>query len=210
MARRAPRLANLVLDLLAPENEALRGDLEEEYAAGRDRAWYWRQVIAAISMQGALAVRARGVAVAENFATGVITLLLVAFYAAFVVNVTDWLLRFEGVQVLSRLPDMLGPFNGLAPLLTFLAGAACGRAVARGHHAHRVASVITFGAATMLCASIGLKTVAIAAGAEVFLPAFTSQVAVTGAFVIGLVGSVAGAGMRPPLVLLGIGGRRPA
>ena len=50
MSRHAPRLANLILDLLAPHNEALRGDLEEEFAAGRDRAWYWRQVIAAIGV----------------------------------------------------------------------------------------------------------------------------------------------------------------
>ena len=210
MSRRPPRLANLLFDALAPDNEALRGDLEEEFATGRDRAWYWRQVIAAIGMQGALTVRARGVAIAENFATGVITLLLVAFYAAFVVNVTDWLLRFEGVRVLSRLPDMLGPFNGLAPLLTLAAGVVCGRAIARGHHAHRIASVIAFGAATMFCAAVALKAVAIASGTEVFLPSFTSQVAVTGAFVIGLVGSIAAAGFRPPIVLLGLGVKRAA
>jgi hypothetical protein len=209
MGRSAPRLANFILDLLAPHNEALRGDLEEEFAAGRDRAWYWRQVIAAVGLQGALAVRARGLVAAENFVTGLITLLLVAFYAAFIVNVTDWLLRFEGVRVLARLPDMLGPFNGLAPLLTLVVGIACGRAIARGHHGHRVASVVAFGAATMLCAAVALKAVAMVTGSEVFLPGFISQVAATGAFVIGLVGSVAAVGMRPPLVLLGIGGRRP-
>lgn len=33
-----------------PRNDALIGDLLEEYARGRSRAWYWRQVLAAIAV----------------------------------------------------------------------------------------------------------------------------------------------------------------
>jgi hypothetical protein len=204
MRPRPPYLATLLLETLVPDNEALHGDLEEEYVRGRGRTWYWRQVMAAIAVQGPLAVRARGLMVAENLITGLITLLLVGFYAVFVVNVTDWLLRFEGVQMLARLPNALGPFNGLACVLTFGLGLANGKLIATRHRVHRILSIITFGGTTMLCASIALKAVSVAAGANVFLPELVSQVTVTASFVIGLMGGVSAVGIRPPLVLLGL------
>lgn len=204
MSRRPPRLASFLLESLAPGNEALHGDLEEEFSRGRSAAWYWRQVLAAVALQGPLAVRARGLVAAENFITGIITLLLIGFYAVFVVNVTEWLLRFEGVQVLARLPNALGPFNGLASVLTFFLGLAGGRWIAKGHRAHRIASIITFGGTTMLCAGAALKAVSIAVDSTVFLPEIISQVAITAPFVIGLIGGVSGAGIRPPIVLLGL------
>lgn len=204
MRRCPPRLASLLLEWLAPGNEALHGDLEEEFSCGRSTAWYWRQVLAAIALQGPLAVRARGLAAAENFITGFITLLTIGFYAVFVVNVTGWLLRFEGVQVWTLLPDALGPFNGLAFVLTFLLGLAGGRWIAKGHRTHRVASIITFGGATMLCAGVALKAVSLAVDSTVFLPEILSQVGMTAPFVIGLIGGVSAAGVRPPIVLLGL------
>jgi hypothetical protein len=204
MGRRPPRLASFLLESLAPGNEALQGDLEEEFSRGRSAAWYWRQVLAAVALQGPLAVRARGLVAAENFITGIVSLLLIGFYAVFVVNVTEWLLRFEGVQVLARIPNALGPFNGLAFVLTFFLGLAAGRWIAKGHRSHRIASIITFGGATMLCASAALKAVSIATDTGVFLPEIFSQVGMTAPFVIGLIGGVSAAGIRPPIVLLGL------
>lgn len=201
--RRPPRLASLLLARFAPGNEALHGDLEEEFSCGRTTAWYWRQVMAAIALQGPLAVRARGLVAAENFITGIITLLLIGFYAVFVVNVTGWLLRFEGVQVWAWLPNALGALNGLAFVLTFFLGLAAGRWISKGHRTHRVASIVAFGGATMLCASAALKAVSIASD-PIFLPAFLSQVGITASFVIGLVGGVSAVGFRPPVVLLGL------
>jgi hypothetical protein len=205
--RRPPRLASLVLERLAPGNEALLGDLEEEYARGRSTAWYWRQVLAAIALQGPLAVRARGLVAAENFVTGIVTLIMIGFYAVFVVNVTEWLLRFEGVQVGARLPNALGALNGLSFVLTFFLGLAAGRWIQKGHRAHRVVSIITFGGATMLCASLALKAVSLAVDSAVFFPGVLSQVGMTAPFVIGLVGGVSAAGFRPPIVLLGLARR---
>ena len=204
MRRRPPRLASIVLDRLAPGNEALLGDLEEEFSRGRSTAWYWRQVMTAVALQGPLAVRARGLVAAENFITGIITLLLIGFYAVFVVNVTEWLLRFEGVEVWARLPNALGALNGAAFVLTFLLGLAAGRWIAKGHRGHRVASIVTFGGATMLCASAALKAVSIGDDSPAFLPGIVSQVGITAAFVIGLVGGVSAVGFRPPIVLLGL------
>jgi hypothetical protein len=202
--RRAPRLASLLLERFAPGNEALHGDLDEEFSGGRSSAWYWRQVMTAIARQGPLAVRARGLVAAENFVTGIITLAMIGFYAVFVVNVTDWLLRFEGFRVFSRLPNALGAANGGACALTFVLGLAAGRWIAKGHRAHRVVAIVTFGGATMLCAAAALKAVSIAADSPVFLGGFLSQVGITAAFVIGLVGGVTAVGFRPPLIPLGL------
>jgi hypothetical protein len=211
MRRHPPRLASLLLARLAPDNEALHGDLEEEFARGRTSAWYWRQVMGAIALQGPLAVRARGLVAAENFVTGIITLMMIGFYAVFVVNVAEWLLRFEGVgvELWARMPNALGALNGGAFIITFLLGIAAGRWIAKGHLGHRVAAIITFGGATMLCAGAALKAVSIATESQAFLPEILEQVAITAPFVIGLVGGVSAVGFRPPVVLLGLA-RPPA
>ena len=202
MRPRPPRLATLLLETLVPDNEPLRGDLEEEYARGRGRTWYWRQVFGSIAVQGPLAVRARGVVVAENLITGLITLVLIGFYAVFVVNVTDWLLRFEGVHILSRLPNALGPLNGLACVLTFGLGLANGKLIASGHRTHRIFSIITFGGATMLCASAVLRAVSVAHEPNTILPQLGFQIAATAAFVIGLIGGVRAAGISRSVVAM--------
>lgn len=202
-----PRLARLLLDWLAPGNDALRGDLDEEFVSGRGRQWYWRQVFSAIAHEGTLRVRARAIYSLENYVTGVITLMLVGFYAVFVINVTDWLLRFEGVHVLLRLPDLLGPVDGTAPLLALPVGAAIGRVVATGHLNHRVAAVVMFGSTTMLCAATALKAVSVASGSIAFLPDLVPQVATTTMFVLGLIGGITVMGMARPIVMMGANAR---
>lgn len=202
-----PHLAKLLLDWLAPGNEALRGDLDEEFAAGRGSAWYWRQVISTISLEGPLAIRARAVARFENVVTGLITLLLLGFYAVFVVNVTDWLLRFEGVHLLTRLPDVLGVWNGTAVVVTLIAGVLVGKVIHAAHDSHRVLSILAFGGTTMLCAAAALNAATLAQGGEAFLPEIVQQVGSTAAFVVGLIGGITSLGLRAPIVLLQL---RPA
>jgi hypothetical protein len=48
--RAPPKLALWLLKVWGSpyRNEALAGDLIEQYQEGRSRAWYWRQVVAAI------------------------------------------------------------------------------------------------------------------------------------------------------------------
>jgi hypothetical protein len=182
-----PRLARLLLDWLAPGNEALRGDLDEEFAAGRGSRWYWRQVVALLAQEGTLRIRGRAIHRLENYVTGFITLMLVAFYAVFVVNVTDWLLRFEGFRILMRFPDAFGAVNGAAALVAFALGLGVARLIHAGHLNHRILAIIVFGGTTMLCAATAL------------IP----QVGTTALFVLGLLGGVSALGIRRPVVLLG-------
>ena len=198
-----PRLARLLLDWLAPGNEALRGDLDEEYAAGRGSRWYWQQVMAVLAHEGTLRIRGRAIHRIENFVTGFITLTLVAFYAVFVVNVTDWLLRFEGFRILMRFPDAFGAVNGVAPLLALALGAGVGRLIYSGHLNHRILAIVVFGGTTMLCAATALKAASVASGGAPFLPLLIPQVGTTAMFVLGLLGGVSSLGIRRPVVLLG-------
>ena len=116
------------------------------------------------------------------------------------------MLRFEGVgvELWARLPNALGALNGGAFVLTFLLGIAAGRWISTGHFGHRIAAIITFGGATMLCAVAALKAVSIVAGSQAFLPEILEQVAITASFVIGLVGGISAVGFRPPVLLLGL------
>lgn len=201
--RTPPLFARLLLDWLAPGNEALRGDLEEEFASGRSASWYWGQALALIAHEGTLRIRGRAIHKIETYVTGFITLTLFGFYAVFVVNVTDWLMRFEGVRILMRLPDAFGAINGLAPIVALAIGAGAARLLAAGHLEHRVISVMMFGGTTMLCAAAALKAASAASGSPFFLPDLIPQVATTAMFVFGLVGGIAALGLRRPMVVIG-------
>lgn len=74
---------------------------------------------------------------------GVIMLFLLGFYVVFIVNVTDWLLRFEGVYVFSRMPAWLARWPVAAPLLALTVGWLAGRVISAGGD-HRVARVVGF------------------------------------------------------------------
>ena len=45
-----PRGATWLLEKFAPKNDALTGDLAEEYCRGRSSGWYWKQVLSAIAV----------------------------------------------------------------------------------------------------------------------------------------------------------------
>jgi hypothetical protein len=49
-SKEPPRLALALLHRFGPDNEALAGDLVEEFQRRRSRLWLWRQVIAAIAI----------------------------------------------------------------------------------------------------------------------------------------------------------------
>lgn len=123
---------------------------------------------------------------------------MLGIYAVYVVNVTEWVLRVGGVKLRGRIPDLLGMWDGLAPALTLAAGAVLGRLIARAHPRRRVVRIVTFGAATIGCAVLGLQTATWLAAPIHWPPGLFHQVAITTAFIIGLIGGVGSSMMRRP------------
>lgn len=67
-----PVLATWLYERLAssPTRDALAGDLVEQYAAGRSRAWFWRQVLTAIIVDVATHLRAHPLLALRGLAVG--------------------------------------------------------------------------------------------------------------------------------------------
>ena len=123
-------------------NEALSGDLLEEYSLGRSDAWYWRQVLVAIVVgfgkevrtHKLLALRAIGVGWAANY------------IILHVVWVPWWrflhrILLEHGVS-----PVVWWRHYYLYPswLICCIWSAACGWIVGRSHREHRAAMVLVY------------------------------------------------------------------
>jgi hypothetical protein len=77
--RPLPALATTLLLRLGPRDESFAGDLAEEYAAGRSRGWYWRQVLSAIVLTSTRQIAARPMRASAAVITGWATMLLVFF-----------------------------------------------------------------------------------------------------------------------------------
>jgi hypothetical protein len=74
--RKMPALATALLLRFGPQDDSFVGDLAEEYSGGRSRAWYWRQVLAAIVLASVRHVEAHPLRTAMAVATGWAALLL--------------------------------------------------------------------------------------------------------------------------------------
>jgi hypothetical protein len=76
-----PALATWLFERLAsgPHREALAGDLVEQYAMGRSRAWYWRQTLSAIIVSSITDVRDHKLLAARGLAVGWTVLLALRF-----------------------------------------------------------------------------------------------------------------------------------
>ena len=77
--RKMPALATALLLRFGPQDDSFVGDLAEEYSGGRSRAWFWRQVLAAIVMASVRHVDAHPLRTAMAVATGWSTALLLFF-----------------------------------------------------------------------------------------------------------------------------------
>lgn len=128
---------------LGHRNDALTGDLIEEYSQGRSVAWYWRQVLVAIVVDFGKEVRAHKLLALRAIAVG-----WTALYVLLrVVENPGW--RFFG-RVL--LPRGLNPspywwhhyYLYPALLIPCIFAGASGWVVGRCHRAHRDAMVVIY------------------------------------------------------------------
>jgi hypothetical protein len=77
--RKPPIYATGLLLRLGPQDESFIGDLVEEYAAGRSRAWYWRQVLSAVVLASVRQIGAHPARALAAVTTGWAALLLFFF-----------------------------------------------------------------------------------------------------------------------------------
>jgi hypothetical protein len=102
---------SLAMWMLGKSNEALAGDLHEEFCSGRSAAWYWRQVLSAILIRGAHALRIRRAAL--------------LFAGLWSMLVPGWLLIVAGIErsvhLNKYLSGMMWPWSPLCDLGLMLA-----------------------------------------------------------------------------------------
>ena len=137
-----PTIATWLLHKVGHTNDALTGDLMEEYLHGRSGAWYWRQVLFAIVVGFGEEIRSHKLlalrAVAVGWAASCVLIYgvelpLWRFYA--------WVLLTHGLSIgVWWRHYYLYP----APLITWCLAAAAGWTVSRCHRAHREAMVLIF------------------------------------------------------------------
>jgi hypothetical protein len=83
--RHPPAFGNWLLEQLASQ-EPLVGDLTEEYARGRSRAWYWKELLVAVLVGGFEDIREHKLVTLRAVAVG--WAFLIFWIGAF--NLTDW------------------------------------------------------------------------------------------------------------------------
>jgi hypothetical protein len=136
-----PTAATWLLHRLSHPNDALTGDLMEEYLHGRSRAWYWRQVLSAIVVGFGKEVWNHKLLSLRALAVG-----WAAWYFLFyIVGVRLWRL-YSGILLTHGLTITVWwrHYYLYLTLLPWVFPAACGWIVGRCHRAHRQAMVLLF------------------------------------------------------------------
>jgi hypothetical protein len=134
-----PRFATFLLDRLGPQNEALAGDLAEEYRAGRSALWYSRQVAITIVFHMVADIRGHWLIVLRGVVTGLVLLRALGWVVAWI----------EGAYLNPWLRNMLGFFwmqhniyFYIHIALWFPASVVAGWVVARLHSRQRASAVL--------------------------------------------------------------------
>jgi hypothetical protein len=141
--RKLPVLATALLQRLGPGDESFVGDLVEEYAAGRSRAWYWRQVSSAIALGSVRQMHAHPMRTAAGVATGWATLLgFFLFGDVIAPGVAGWLWGWDR-QTAYRTGDW-APFHTAALAVSYTGFALSALAVARSWRRHAGPALVAY------------------------------------------------------------------
>lgn len=151
MNRAAPAVAIRLLERFGPADEALVGDLQEEFAGGRSASWFWRQTLVAIVMTTASDLRAHPFLAARAVVVGWITLLaFIAIVAPLLdleifARLYDWLIVKYG----SRDLPMLWLTHYQFWMLLWASHLVSGWAIARLHRRAAAGAIIAFALTVM-------------------------------------------------------------
>lgn len=184
--RTPPRLAMHALELFV-RDEALIGDIAEEFAAGRSRGWVWSQTMAAVGGRLMRAWDIHNLFSVNGRVLQVLMMALVAYCAVFMVRMLD-VLVFHGTLARAAEPALAGLWLMLQSGVAFAAALVIGHAVGRWHQGHRYLASLVF-ASSLAAWTVVSWWLLGAPGSGVMVQALAAL-----AFVSGLVAS----SLRPP------------
>jgi hypothetical protein len=146
-----PTVATWTLKHFGSSNEALTGDLVEEYRQGRSTAWYWRQVLIVVVVGCVNDIRRHGLLTMRAIIIGWAALILSSYL------IVDPLYRlyWRAVSVLGLNhggPSWLHYYTYPSLLIPCISGVLSGWLVARFHRPHRVSMVFMYVISVLLAA----------------------------------------------------------
>jgi hypothetical protein len=173
-----PALATWLLEHIRFSNtdDALMGDLLEEFSHRRSPAWYWRQVLVAIVVGFGKEVRIHWLLAIRAAMIG----LVVSTGATVLLHFLFVTLHQNGVIDMSSSPRFVPWF-----LTSFISGVISGWLVAFLHPKHRAAILLTFAGALLMWASIGRGVIRLQPGSQRFETFLTDYVFVLAGVVAG-------------------------
>jgi hypothetical protein len=139
--KQPPRLAELLVKLVS-ENEHLVGDLQEEFRAGRSRAWYWRQTAAVLSTSIARPIDLYEFVAVQGMFMQVVMLALISVCAVFSVKLIAVVVLND--STFAALVGGNGAREVVRLVLSFVVAIPIGVAIARVHAHSRWATIIAF------------------------------------------------------------------
>jgi hypothetical protein len=197
MTRHPSRLALAIFDRFIPDNDALRGDLIEEFHVRASQLWLWRQVVFAVVWRSWQPMRWRRLD-PQMLTLGAAVLVLLSFEAVLVINVMRRLLfgpalpNVSGYLYYLRLQQLgitewqpvpaAGSTGAMFAMLVALVSMPAGWLIAGFHRAHHALSLVAFSACVLLCVMLNLQA------------SFVVQFFAALIFIIGLIG---GASLNP-------------
>jgi hypothetical protein len=167
------RVALAVFDRFLPDNDALHGDLVEEFFVRKSQFWLWRQVMLAVIWHSWQPFRWRRLD-PQMIALGVAVLVLLAFEAVLVTNVMHRLLFGPSLPAVRSISP--------STILIVVTAIPAGWLIAGFHRAHRALSLAAFSASVIVCVMFNLRA------------PFVVQFFAALLFIIGLIG---GASLNP-------------
>jgi len=150
--KRPPALARILLNRLGPSEQSLVGDVYEEYAAGRSRGWFWRQVVAAVACAAVVDIRCAPRRTAMSVMTGWLVAAAVFLLGD---RIADGLAGFfwQWNRQAAYADDVWWPFYIGALLVTY-SGFGLSAAVVARVNRHRPAMLLAYVASTFTVLAI--------------------------------------------------------
>jgi len=182
-SRQPSWFAVALLEQCVPDNDALIGDVLEEWPRRSD-AWLWRQALFAVIAQGVLGMRTKPRLTAERVLITAAMLALLGFYTVVVATLMNRVIALSGAWLpqTGRYQDLQWYFAVPA----FAAAVLMGRMIGRLRQTHRVMCVLGCSATATIAACLNLYLFVPDALAQPLVPHAATQIVLGMVLIAGL------------------------